>query len=97
MSILYYLFLIAFLLICFVLCSVILLQEGKGGGLGASFGGDASDSLFGTQTADVLKKFTAYMAVIFVIFCLILSIWTQKLAKLPTTSSSPFPFETIED
>jgi preprotein translocase subunit SecG len=34
-------------------------------GLGASFGGDAGTSLFGTSTADVLKTITAWMIGIF--------------------------------
>ena len=46
-----------FIGLCALLCFVILIQESKSLGLGASFGGDAGDSLFGTSTASVLKKF----------------------------------------
>lgn len=52
-------------------------------GLGASFGGDPGDSLFGTSTADVLKKFTAWAAVIFISACVILSFWSGAIAKTP--------------
>ena len=58
MGILFYLSLILFLVLCFVLCVSILVQESKSLGLGASFGGDPGESLFGTSTAEVLKKFT---------------------------------------
>ncbi|MBU6446283.1 MAG: preprotein translocase subunit SecG, partial [Verrucomicrobia bacterium] len=60
MMFLFYLFLFLFLLASLLLCFVILIQEAKSLGLGASFGGDNSDSLFGTSTAEVLKRFTGY-------------------------------------
>ena len=49
-------------------------------GLGASFGGEASD-LFGTSTAQVLKKFTAILASLFLASCVFLSIWTSALGR----------------
>jgi preprotein translocase subunit SecG len=77
-----YFFLIAlFLLLCVVLCFTILIQESKSTGLGASFGGDSSDSLFGTATADVLKKVTAWLALIFFVSCVLLSFWTASLER----------------
>jgi len=82
MSFFFSLSLCVFLFLCVLLCFLILIQEGKGGGLGASFGGgDASDSMFGTSTPDILKKITAYLAAFFVLFCLILSFWTASLAR----------------
>lgn len=64
-----------------VLSLVILVQESKSMGLGASFGGDPGESLFGTSTAAVLKKFTAYLAVIFMAACVLLSIWSGSIGK----------------
>lgn len=81
MTALFYVFLFLFLGLCALLCFVILIQESKSLGLGASFGGDAGDSLFGTSTADVLKKFTAYLAGIFLITCLILSFWSSAMGR----------------
>jgi len=75
----YLLSLFLLMLLCVVLCFVILIQESKSTGLGASFGGDSSDSLFGTSTADVLKKFTGWLAFIFLVSCVILSFWTSSL------------------
>lgn len=90
MAIVYYLFLTLFLILAVILTFVILMQESKSSGLGASFGGDSGDSLFGTSTADVLKKFTAWLSFIFMAACIILSLWTGALAKVkpqttPTT------------
>lgn len=81
MTILFYLFLFLFLLASALLCFVILIQEAKSLGLGASFGGDNSDSLFGTSTAEVLKRFTAYLAGGFLIGCLVLSLWSGSLGR----------------
>jgi preprotein translocase subunit SecG len=81
MSFIFYLVLFLFLLLCGILCLVILVQESKSLGLGASFGGDPGESLFGTSTAEVLKKFTAYLAVVFMIVCVVLSLWTGVLSR----------------
>lgn len=81
MSAFFYIILFLFVALSALLCFVILIQESKSLGLGASFGGDAGDSLFGTSTASVLKKFTAYLAGIFLITCLILSLWTSSMAR----------------
>lgn len=77
----YYLVLVLFLLLSGLLCLVILVQESKSLGLGASFGGDAGESLFGTSTASVLKKFTAYLATAFMIACIFLSLWSASMGS----------------
>lgn len=82
MTVLFYLFLFVFILASTLLCLVILIQEAKSLGLGASFGGDNSDSLFGTSTADVLKRFTGFLGALFLIGCLMLSIWSGVLGRL---------------
>ncbi len=81
MSFIYYLAIFLFLALSAILCLVILVQESKSMGLGASFGGDAGESLFGTSTATVLKKFTAYLGVIFIVSCIFLSIWSESMGK----------------
>ena len=88
MTIFFYLFLAIFLLLSGVLCLVVLVQESKSLGLGASFGGDPGESLFGTSTALVLKKLTAYLAVVFVIGCILLSLWTETLGR---QGNAPIP------
>ncbi|MCH9610837.1 MAG: hypothetical protein S4CHLAM81_10440 [Chlamydiales bacterium] len=81
MTALYYLLIFLFLFVSVILCFVILIQESKSSGLGASFGGDSGDSLFGASTPEVLKKVTAYLAVIFLGGCVLLSIWTGALGR----------------
>jgi preprotein translocase subunit SecG len=90
MTFIYYTALFLFMGISALLCLIILVQESKSLGLGASFGGDPGESLFGTSTADVLKKFTAYLSAAFMIACIVLSLWTSSIGRnkaraLPTT------------
>jgi preprotein translocase subunit SecG len=94
MGFLFYLTLTVFLIVSAVLCLAILVQESKSLGLGASFGGDAGDSLFGTSTADVLKKFTAWLGVCFLVFCIFLSIWSESVSH---TSKEPIPYSIEEE
>jgi len=96
MTFIYYLAIALFMVLCVLLCFVILIQESKSAGLGASFGGDTSDSMFGTSTADVLKKFTGYLAVIFLASCVILSFWTESLARSKTEAAGA-AIELIEE
>ena len=94
---LYYFFLVSFLIVCFLTCFVILIQESKSLGLGASFGGNSGDSLFGTSTAAVLKKFTAYMVGIFMVSCLVLSFWTAHLGRRLDNPITPLQEEVLEE
>jgi len=94
MTFLFYLALFLFIALSGLLCLVILVQESKSMGLGASFGGDAGESLFGTSTADVLKKFTAYLAAIFMISCVLLSLWSAALGR--TSVQEPLSIEEVE-
>jgi preprotein translocase subunit SecG len=96
MTFIYFLSIALFLLLCVLLCGTIMIQESKSTGLGASFGGDSGDSLFGTSTADVLKKFTAWLGVIFIISCILLSLWTASMARSRDVISQPFSVEEIE-
>lgn len=95
MAFLYFFTLALFMILCTLLCTVILMQESKSSGLGASFGGEASESLFGTSTADVLKRFTAWLALIFLVACVLLSLWTTAMGSSKTTAPA-FTMEQIE-
>lgn len=95
MTFLYFLTIMLFIILCAVLCGVILMQESKSSGLGSSFGGEASSSLFGTSTADVLKKFTAWLIAIFLIACIFLSLWTNALGRAKPNAPA-FAIERIE-
>jgi preprotein translocase subunit SecG len=80
-TILYHMGLLAFLVVCGLLCLLILMQESRSSGLGVTFGGEASEAMFGTATADILKKTTGWLIAIFMVASLFLSIWTSVLSR----------------
>jgi len=95
MTILYFFTIALFMLLCVLLCCVILMQESKNSGLGSSFGGEASDSLFGTSTADVLRKITGWLAFVFLVTCILLSLWTTAMGRAKSNAPA-FTMEHIE-
>ncbi|MBT3394077.1 MAG: preprotein translocase subunit SecG [Waddliaceae bacterium] len=88
MSFIYYFAIITFIVVALLLCLVVLIQESKSSGLGATFGGGDSSSMFGASTADVLTKFTAWLATIFMVSCVVLSFWTGSLGRAKTKAAS---------
>jgi preprotein translocase subunit SecG len=60
---------------------IVLMQRPKQEGLGAAFGGGMTDQMFGAQTTNVLQKGTVYLAVMFFVFALILSVLTAKSVR----------------
>jgi preprotein translocase subunit SecG len=63
-----------FVLVALLMVLVILMQRPKSEGLGAAFGGAVTENIFGAQTTNVLVKFTAWLAGIFFVLTLVLSI-----------------------
>ena len=90
-TVLYFISIAFFMLLAVLLSTVILMQESKSTGLGSSFGSDTQDSLFGTSTADVLKKFTGWLSFIFLASCIILSFWTSSMGR-SNQSTTPAGF-----
>lgn len=84
--ILFYLGVFAFFLLCFLFCFIVLVQESKSLGLGASFGGDAGSSIFGTSTPEVLKKITTYLAVVFFLSSIFISYWAESISHVPPST-----------
>jgi len=76
---LYYLITTIFIINCFVLVLVILLQQGKGGDIASAFGGGASQAVFGARSgATVLSRATQISAALFIVAALALSIIGQR-------------------
>jgi preprotein translocase subunit SecG len=76
---LYYLVATLFVLNCFILMFVILLQQGKGGDIAAAFGGGSSQAAFGARSgATVLSRTTTVCAVLFVVGAMALGILGQR-------------------
>ena len=73
---------VLFTLGCILVSGVILLQEGKGGGLGEAFGG-AGAQTFGVK-AEGIVKFTGYMAAGLVVIALLITKIRSSETVLPT-------------
>ena len=65
--------LVVFLIVAIGLVGLIMLQQGKGADMGASFGAGASGTLFGsTGSGNFMTRMTAVLATLFFIISLIL-------------------------
>lgn len=67
------LLLVIYIIACIGLILIVLLQAGKGATLGASFGGGASQTVFGARSATLIGRLTWVLAVIFMACALILT------------------------
>ncbi len=80
--------LVFFVIACSLLILLVLVQAGKGGGLGGMMGG-ASQTAFGSSSADVLTKATRVIAISFIILSLLLSFLFAK--KEEVILEAPIP------
>jgi preprotein translocase subunit SecG len=64
-------------LLCLFLISVVLLQPGKGGDVGAAFGGGGGSTIFGPRgPTNVLQQATTAVAVLFMVTSFTLAIYS---------------------
>ena len=97
------LILIAHLLIAMAIIGLILLQQGKGAEMGASFGAGASQTLFGADgSVNVLTRTTAILATLFFVTSFGLAILARDKAAavegvellIPVTEQVELSFDT---
>ncbi|HUF22534.1 MAG TPA: preprotein translocase subunit SecG [Vicinamibacterales bacterium] len=68
-----------YVLVCFLLLTVVLLQRGKGGDIAAAFGGGGSQTAFGARAgASLLTRATTILAALFMLGSLALGIMWRK-------------------
>lgn len=104
MSIILSLLIALHVLVCAFMILVVLMQRPRSEGLGSAFGGGITDNVFGSQTTNVLAKFTTWMGIAFFAITLLLSILTAKANSgktavqkkllsepVPATVSTPTP------
>ena len=79
---LYEILIIAYVLIAISLVVLILIQQGKGADMGASFGAGSSATIFGSGgSGNFLTKTTTYLAIGFFIISLVLGNLTANRVK----------------
>lgn len=67
---------VLFIIVCLLLIGVVLLQKGRGGGLGAALGG-AGSSAFGTKTGDVMTWVTIVLTGLFLLLAVVTVVATR--------------------
>ena len=69
----YEILLVVYLIVAIALIGFVLIQQGKGAGMGASFGSGASNTVFGASGAgNFMTRTTAILAVLFFVISLVL-------------------------
>jgi preprotein translocase subunit SecG len=68
------------IIVSLLMVLVVLMQRPKQEGLGASFGAGVTDQIWGSQTTNVLQKFTVRLAILF--FALALSLCVLKAKQV---------------
>lgn len=74
----YILLTVIIIIICVLLIAVVLIQNPKGGGLGAGFGGTASNIMGVQKTGDILEKGTWYLAVALLVLSLTSAVFIKR-------------------
>jgi len=58
--------------ICVLLMGAILIQNPKGGGVDATFGGSQANQMFGAaKSTDFIEKITWYLAIVLFVLCIV--------------------------
>jgi preprotein translocase subunit SecG len=80
---LWWLIMLLYIPSCFGLIIIVLLQKGKGAGFGGAFGmSGGADTVFGPRMVNSLpQRLTYIMAAIFMVFALVMSIVSGKVAR----------------
>ena len=72
-----------FVLVCFMLMGIILLQSSKTGGMGTAMGGQAINTAFGGHGADkLLVKITSGLAVTFMVLAITIGMMDNPASRI---------------
>ena len=79
---LYQVLIVVYLIVALCLIGLVLIQQGKGADMGASFGAGSSATIFGSSgSGNFLTKSTTYLAIAFFVISLILGNLTANRVK----------------
>lgn len=73
---------------------VVLIQKGRGGGIGAAFGGGGANSLLGTKTGDFLTWVTICLIALFLVGAVVMGKYMRPSSAsglLPQSQQMPAP------
>ena len=84
----YEILLVVYLIVALALIGLVLVQQGKGASMGASFGAGASNTVFGASgSGNFLTRTTAILAIVFFVISLALGAITNNRSKPADTWS----------
>lgn len=84
----YEILLVVYLIVALALIGLVLVQQGKGASMGASFGAGASNTVFGASgSGNFLTRTTAVLAIVFFVISLVLGAITNNRSKPADTWS----------
>ncbi len=90
----YEMLLVVYLIVSIILVGFVLIQQGKGAGMGASFGSGASNTVFGASGAgNFMTRTTAVLAIAFFVLSLVLG----NLTSNKTSEKDSYSDLTIEE
>lgn len=90
----YEMLLVVYLIVAIILIGFVLIQQGKGAGMGASFGSGASNTVFGASGAgNFMTRTTAILAVVF----FALSLMLGNLSTNKVTADQKFSNLEVEE
>ncbi len=84
-----YLFMFLMMVCAFMLIVLVLVQRGKGGGLAGAFGGMGGQSAFGTKAGDAFTRVTIFLAMFWIIICILAARFGGSSAKGLITVGGP--------
>ena len=85
MAILFFLALVVYVLVCVVLVSLILMQEGKGGGLSGVMGSSMGETFGFGGASKQIRKYTAVCAGVFLVLTIILTFLAESALRNTTS------------
>ncbi|MCG6199863.1 preprotein translocase subunit SecG [Psychromonas antarctica] len=90
----YEMLLVVYLIVAIILVGFVLIQQGKGAGMGASFGSGASNTVFGASGAgNFMTRTTAVLAVMFFALSLVLGNLSSNKVSVNDDFSDLTPIE----
>ncbi len=90
----YEILLVVYLIVSIILVGFVLIQQGKGAGMGASFGSGASNTVFGAGGAsNFMSRTTAVLAIAFFVLSLVLG----NLSTNKKTADAVFSDLTVDE
>lgn len=92
----YEILMVVYVLISLALIGFVLIQQGKGADMGASFGSGGANTVLGTSGGNFMTKTTAILATIFFVICLILGNLTAQKSKVADEWENLTPVESTE-